>query len=402
LPRASADVEARTTAMNYSFTSAPVRMLWFNARYRQYEFDNQTPEFTITEWVNWDSAIATGDHTIEAFNYTRRTFDGDALFSPNRFVGLKFGYTREAVDRHHRVTAETTEDVVRLSADSTGLGWLTVRGIYEHAERRGGSVDRHMYFEINEQPALRQFDISDRDRDRVSAIVVVTPVSTVSFNGSIGVGNEDYPDAYFGLRDNDNVVYTVGADFVPRDFVNFGVSWGYEEYNALQASRTATNPVGSGQTINETVLANPALEFNDPRRDWTADSTDIVKTFSATADITRGIPKTEVRVGYDLSRGKTTWVYGLAPNTVITTAPEQFAPIKNELHRATADVRYFLTSRVAVGMAYIFDKYVVEDFALGDLGGLALPASNPAIMMIGYTYRPYTAHTTWARLTYYW
>src|SRR4029077_7427609 len=42
LARPNSDVSARVTAMNYTFTSRPVPMLWFSARYRQYEFDNRT------------------------------------------------------------------------------------------------------------------------------------------------------------------------------------------------------------------------------------------------------------------------------------------------------------------------------------------------------------------------
>jgi MtrB/PioB family decaheme-associated outer membrane protein len=397
LPRTSANASANVTAMNYSFTSAPVRMLWFNARYRQYEFDNQTPEFHISEWVNWDSAIATGAHTSEPFGYTRHTFDGDAVFSPSRFVGLKLGYTREQTDRLHRVIEETTEDIFRASIDSTGLGWLTVRGIYEHSDRRGSPVHWQELLAIGEQPQLRHFDISDRDRVRMSAQALVMPVSMLSFSVTAGAGSEEYPDAYFGLRDNDHLVYTVGVDFVPRDTMNFGVSYGYEEYQALQASRTA-NPLPAR---TEAFLSDPTQQFNDPRRDWTNDTNDTVKTFAASADLLKAIPRTEVRVGYDWSRGVTTYEYGLAPNTVVAL-PVQFAPVRNELHRGSADVKYFLHTRLAVGMAYIFDRYIVEDFALGDLGGLALPASNPALLMMGYTYRPYTAHTTWARLTYYW
>jgi MtrB/PioB family decaheme-associated outer membrane protein len=397
LPRATAEAEAHVTAMNYSFTSSPVRMLWFNARYRQYEFDNRTPEFHITQWVNWDSSVATGEHTSEPFGYTRHTFDGDAVFSPTRYVGMKFGYTREQTDRLHRVVEETTEDIVRASVDSTGLGWLTVRGIYEHAERRGTPVHWQELLAIGEQPTLRHFDISDRDRDRVTGLVLVTPISQLSFNLSAALGNEDYPGTNFGLRDNDNQVYTVGVDVVPRDSLSFGVSFGYEEYNALQASRTA-NPLPAR---TEEYLADPAQQFNDPRRDWTDDTSDIVKTFSASMDLLKLIPKADIRVGYDLSRGRTTYVYGLAPDTIIA-APSQLPPVRNELQRGSADVTYFLTSHFGIGMAYTFDRYLVEDFALGDLGGLALPASNPALMMIGYTYRPYTAHTTWARMTYYW
>jgi MtrB/PioB family decaheme-associated outer membrane protein len=397
LPRATAQADAHVTAMNYSLTSSPVPMVWFSARYRQYEFDNRTPEFHITEWVNWDSAVATGEHTSEPFGYTRHSFDGDAVFSPTRYVGVKVGYGREQTDRLHRVVEETVEDIVRASVDSTGLGWLSVRGIYEHAQRRGSPVHWQELLAIGEQPMLRHFDISDRDRDRMTGMVTVTPVSALSFNLSAAIGNEEYPGTTFGLRDNDNMVYTFGVDLVPRETLSFGVSLGYEEYNALQASRTA-NPLPAR---TEAYLADPTQQFNDPRRDWTNDTTDIVKTFSATADLLKAIPKTEIRVGYDLSTGRTTYVYGLAPNTVVA-APVQLPPVMNELHRGSADVKYFVNRRFAVGMAYIFDKYMVEDFALGDLGGLALPVANPALLLMGYTYRPYTAHTTWARITYYW
>jgi MtrB/PioB family decaheme-associated outer membrane protein len=401
LPRATAQADAHVTAMNYSFTSSPVPMLWFNARYRQYEFDNRTPEFHITQWVNWDSAVATGEHTSEPFGYTRHTFDGDAVFSPTRYVGVKVGYTREQTDRLHRVVEETTENVVRASVDSTGLGWLTVRGIYEHAERRGSPVHWQELLAIGEQPTLRHFDISDRDRDRLTGMVTVTPISQLSFNASAAMGNEEYPGTHFGLRDNDNVVYTFGVDVVPRETLNFGVSVGYEEYNALQASRTA-NPLPAR---TEAWLADPTQQFNNPLRDWTNDTTDIVKTLSASADLLRLVPKTEFRFGYDLSRGRTTYLYQLTAGPLAPAdiaRPVQLPPVENELHRATADVKYFLNRHLAIGGAYIFDRYLVEDFALGDLGALALPVTNPALVLMGYTYRPYTAHTTWARVTYYW
>ena len=86
----------------------------------------------------------------------------------------------------------------------------------------------------------------------------------------------------------------------------------------------------------------------------------------------------------------------------LVTAPAQLPPVVNELHRATVDGRYFLTRQLAVGAAYWFDKYNVDDFALGPRD-LASPATGtPSLLMFGYSYRPYTANTVSARITYLW
>ena len=42
LDRASSDVQARVTSMNYTFSSRPTDIVWFSARYKSYDFDNRT------------------------------------------------------------------------------------------------------------------------------------------------------------------------------------------------------------------------------------------------------------------------------------------------------------------------------------------------------------------------
>ena len=389
LERPTAEAEARIVAMNYTITSRPTQMLWFSARYRQYQFDNRTPVFETGAYVNYDTAYtATLNHESEPLGYTRHTFDADASFSPVAYVGLRTGYTREETDRTYRIVEKTTEDTGRFSVDLTGVTWLTLRGVYEHGQRRGSPVDELELAAIGEQTSLRQFDISDRDRDRVSAIVYVMPTSFLSFSGSAGIGRENYPGTNFGLRSNDNNVYSVGFDLVPSDKVNFGVNYGWETYTALQASRTS-NPL-------------PDPTFNDARRDWTDDSADKVNTFNASLDLLKIVPKMDFRIAYDLSDARSTYVYGLAANTTIA-APAQLPAVTNALRRATVDARYFLTPHLAVGGVYWYDDYNVHDFALGAQPALALPATAaPAIVLMGYQYLPYTANTVSARVTYLW
>ncbi len=405
LDRPTADLTARVMSMNYGFTTRPADVLWLSARYRLYEYDNRSTPFFVGQLVNYDTAVVTENEHAELQGFTRRSFDADASIAPFTYVAFRAGYTREDIDHANPSTGETSryietsaEDTGRLSVDLTGIGWLTVRGIYEHGRRRGAGLDLQTLINIGEQPSLRQFDIADRERDSFRAIVQVMPVAQFSVSATAGIGREEYPGTNFGLRDNDNNVYSIGFDFVPIDSISMGVTYGYEKYTALQGSRTA-NPLPAGGSLNDSTQ-----QFNDPRRDWSTDSTDDVKTWTASLDLLKVIPRTDVKVGYDYSRANSLYVYGLAPNSVIA-APVQLPAVTNQLQRGTADVRYFITRHLAAGIVYWYDKYDVSDFALGPTASLASPAAptaTPTLMLMGYNYRPYSANTFWGRLTYLW
>jgi MtrB/PioB family decaheme-associated outer membrane protein len=398
LYRANSDVKAVVTSMNYAFTSRPTSLLWFSARYRQYEFDNQTTPFQVANGVNYDTAIVALNKQSEPFSSTRHTFDADASFNPLMYVGFRAGYTREQIDRTFRVVENTTEDIARASVDLTGLSWLTVRGVYEHAKRVGSAVDSLELLAIGEQPQLSQYDISNRNQDRVNAIVQITPASQVSFSGSAGILRQDYPGTNFGLRNSNNNVYSAGFDYVPSDKVSFGATYGYEKNNALEASRTA-NPLPANTVA---FLNDPTQQFNDPKRDWTDANADRVHTATASMDLLKILPKLDIKVAYDYSRAESTYTYGLAANTVLP-AVVPLTPVLNTFQRGTLDGRYFVSRRFAVGLVYWFDKYSVNDFALSPVASLAQPATGtPSLMMLGYFYAPYTANTVMGRISYLW
>jgi len=370
--------------MAYTINSKPTNELWLNARFRAYDYDNRTPVFHLDKTVTYDTTVAAfAEGGTTPYSYKRKTFDADASLTPLKYAALRAGYTHEIIDQSFRSVDSTTEDVLRLSADATGLSWLTLRGVYEHGKRIGAGFDEGALDDIGEQTSLRQFDISDRISDRFSAILQVMPTSMLSFNGSLSAGHEDRtnPQPTFGLRDNKNRGYSVGVDFVPRDAISLGLEYMFEKYTALQVSRQA----------------NPGPQFDDPTRNWSTDSADKAHTLTASMDLLKIIRKTDVRVSYNFSRADSTYVYGVAPNSTLPV-PVQLPPLYNKLQRATADVRYYLTTHLAVGGAYLFDKYDVNDFAFNPetLSSIA----QPSFLMLGYLYRPYTANTVWARLTY--
>ncbi len=218
LDRTTADAAADVTALTFSYTSRPVDRVWLSVRYRRYDFDNKTPEFHVTSSVAYDQTLQTSLlGGTEPFGYVRNWFDADASYNLTSFAALRVGYGLEDVARTFRLAETTVEHTIRASIDSTGNNYLTVRGVYEHSKRTGKGLDEEVLDEIGEQVSLRQFDISDRNRDRVSTIVQLTPIDALGINATIGVGRDERPDAYFGLQHANTRFFSVGADVVPND-----------------------------------------------------------------------------------------------------------------------------------------------------------------------------------------
>lgn len=384
LPRSTTEGKARTVAMNYTANARPSRYLWLNARYRYYDFDNRTPPFDARKGlVVFDQVVrADGGSVSEALSSTRQNLDLDASFTPLPFTALRVGYGREQVDRAFRIFETTTDNVVRASVDASARV-VTVRALVEHAVRRGSGFDEELLREVGEQPALRHLDVADRDRNRVTGLVQLTPASFLGLSASASVGKDDYTNSGFGLRDNENRAYTFTADLTPREEVAIGISYTRERYTALQRSRTAS----------------PGPQFTDATRDWSIDGADRVNTITSNLDLLKLVPRTELRLAYNMSRSRAAYVYGAPPGSTLARFV-QLPTLRNDLHSGTADLRYFLSQKLAIGVMYWNDRYRVDDFALGPqtINRLDLPAS----LFLGSVFRPYTANSGWVRLIYSW
>ena len=398
LERSSAEAEARTLSMVYTLNSRPNDALWLNARYRYYDYDTQTPAFFISSMVVADNTLGAAKES-EPLDIKRQTIDLDASYTPFQYASVNLGYTREEGDRTFRIFEKTAENIVRASIDSTGNQYFTVRAVVEKSSRKGSGEDFEMLAEIGEQTALRHFDIADRDRTRSSVILTLMPVTTLGFNASLATGHDDYSESYFGLRDNKNNSYSLGFDLVPRDTITFGLEYVHEKYTAVQWSRTS-NPL-------------PSPSFNDPSRDWGIDSNDKADTVTASLDLIKTFPKTDIRIGFDRSDGKSTYVYNLGPNSTIPTGVNygpgnvfnpiplvQLAPNRTQLTTGRADIQYFVRANVALGAGYWYEEYRSKDFSLN---GTTINQLNlPSAILSGYYYRPYTGQTIWLRMSYLW
>jgi MtrB/PioB family decaheme-associated outer membrane protein len=383
LPRNSADASARITATAFTFNSRPNSQLWLNARFRSYDFDNRTPPFVVPTTVNYDTSLTVINEASNPFSFTRKTLDLDASWTPIPLAAFRAAYSREIVDQTFRTFDTTTQNTLRLSVDTSGNRPVTLRGVYEYAKRTGTGLDEQSLDDIGEHVSLRQFDISDFTAHRFSAIAIARLGSNTSINGTGFVGSDDRPDTGFGVLSHDVGGVAGGIDYIPSEAVSIGARYQYEKYSALQKSRQA----------------NPGPQFDDPTRDWTTDSADHTHTLTASADLLKLWPKTDVRFAYDFVRGESTYLYGLAPNTTLPPV-SQLPPVFNRRDRLTADARYMFTPHLGGGLVYWFEKFDIDDFAFGP--ATQNTVSQPSFISLQYTFRPYTANTFWARLSYVW
>lgn len=400
LERTAAETEADIRSVVFNLNSRPNDMLWLNAKYRYYDYANKTPLFESVNAVIGDWAYGTQIHETEPSSFTRKTLDLDASISPLPYLGFNAGFTREDGDRTYRIFEKTEENTFRVSADSTGNQYVNVRVKFEHGTRTGSGFEEHLLEEVGEQPETRHYDIANRKRDRFTTTVSVMPVAQLALNAAVSTGKDDYDETGFGLRDNENDTWSVGFDVNPNDVVSFGLNYGHEKYTAFQYSRTA-NPLSATDKT-----------FLDPTRDWTLDQDDTVKTFTASLNLMKALPKTDIRLSYDLSDGEATYVYGGPATTnpaIFSTTPlRQLLPVTNKLTDFTADLQHFIRPNIALGFVYLYEEYEVEDFALGTE---TINAPNPtsaatglfaSTIYSGYLYRPYKGNNFSLRMTYLW
>ena len=233
LDRTLVEGAARTKGVNFNFSSKPVPYLAVNVKYKYFDYDNRTPAFNMLQRISYDNApstiAATAPVESEPFGVKRQTTDADVTITRGALANAGAGFTRLVEDRTFRMFSSTTEDTYRAVFDAVSTRWFTVRTKYEHSKKRG-VLDQAAFDDMtglgcsptnltpcSEQAGMRQYDIADRDRDRVTVLGSINPVSSVGIRASAATGHDNYLNTTFGLLDNKNHVYSTGIDLVPSE-----------------------------------------------------------------------------------------------------------------------------------------------------------------------------------------
>jgi MtrB/PioB family decaheme-associated outer membrane protein len=385
LPRANTDAEAHVFSTNLNLTSHPTPDWRFGARFRNYSYANETPATSITQFVNYDTSVATTPTGgPELYAHDRTTFDADATWSRMNPLALTVGYTHNGNGYDARIFQSSGEDVFRVSADAVGSSWATFRVLYEVGSRGGSGLDEEALIDIGEQPKMRHYDLADRTRNRFMGQVDFVPSDVWLFSVSGGIVHDDYGDTVFGLQNSNARTFSLAADYHQPNGMGAGATYNLERYTGLQQSHEGDSS---------------AAQFNDPLRNWTVDSTELVHYFSIYATPPRIGRNTEVRFSYDFSHANGSYLYTIPAGSPITT-PNQLPDVFNKLQQLHIDARYRVNARLAATFSYLYEPFRVYDFAFDPT--VVNSIVQPSSLVMGYVYRPYTVNAATFGVRYLW
>ena len=383
LPRATTDASAQVVSANLSLVSRPVRDWRLSARLRSYDYSNEMPAAAIPQYVSYDSEVSdslTGGPKLYSNN--RTDMNVDATWTALRPFAFTAGYGRNNASYDFRVFESTGENVVYLAADAVGTSWLTFRARYDYGDRDGSGLDEASLVQVGEQPGMRHFDIAARTRNRFTGQVDVTPNELWTFGASAGLGQDHFAESEFGLQEANVRTFALTADYAQPDGWGGGISYTYERYFGIQESRSAS----------------PGEQAADPRRNWTADSEERVDYLLVYLTPPR-FGNTEARVSYDHAFSRGNYLYTVVPGGPLPP-PSQLPEVFNKIQELKLDIRHRLSNRLGAMLSYMYEPFRVYDFAFDPsvVNGIVQPSS----LVLGYVYRPYTAHSVFAGLRYRW
>jgi MtrB/PioB family decaheme-associated outer membrane protein len=385
LPRPNADAEAHVFSTNFNLTSHPTTDWRFGARFRNYTYANHMPATSITSYNNYDSGTSTTPTGgPDLYAHDRTTFDADATWDKIKPLALTVGYTFNGYGWDARTFQSSGENVFRVSADAVGTSWATFRAVYEVGSRSGSGLDESQLTDIGEHAEMRYYDLANRTRNRFMGQVDLVPSDPWIFSVSGGILHDDYGDTFYGLQKSNGYTFSLAADYHLPNGMGAGGTYNYERYTGLQQSH-------EGKSDPD--------QFNDPLRDWTSDAKETVHYFSIYATPPRIGKGTEVRFSYDFSDARADNVYTIPPGSPITP-PNQLPEVFNKLQQLHIEARHRLTKNLAASFSYLYEPLKIFDYAFDPsvVNGIAQPSS----LVMGYVYRPYTAHSFIFGVRYFW
>ena len=392
LQRTTAEAKVRSVNALMNFSTRMANNVGFTAKYRHNTHANLTRPYDAVEYVRFDAVPEETGSETEGHDIVRDTFDTAVSYKVMPFSTVRLGYGYDNFNRTGRAHNDMRDQALRLTWDATGFQYLSVRAGYERVWRKGFGFSEMALEEGGAQPGLRFYDEANLNRDRVNIVATLMPMDTVDVTASLVYGKDAYggPGAEFGLLDNKNTSFTIGVNFTPMATLDCGASYGRDKYTAFQKSRNANPP--------------PDPSFNDPSRDWTLDNDETVNNFDLYLNLNRTLKNTDLSVNYTFSDSDNGFTFG-GPRISALAAVGQFQAlpnVTNAWHQLRADLKYYVTTKVGVGVGWWYEKFDVADFATIDQPG---QPGTPRIVYLGeistgYGNRPYEGNTGTVRLIY--
>jgi MtrB/PioB family decaheme-associated outer membrane protein len=388
LPASSLNGKKQTLAMNYTLTSRPLPAVELTARYRSYEYSNDSPSLLFSDYVQTDYRLQGLARRSLPYGYNSQHVELDASWQFLKGQSLKLGYDWGKLDRQHRDVAQSTENTGSVGLDLNPKKWINLRASYKHAER-----EPQLYLLNQESYPLggdiqfqdmQRFDEAARTQDRADALLQMNAGDRLTFSASYGTTQDRYHGTVYGLSRYKTIDYTADLAYQLTSDISVFADYTHEQDRSDQ--RSSAN--------------------NSSNNNWESYISDVVHTVGGGISASRLHQKVTLDAFYSLSFAKgniATRALGSAaiPGFLLTTA-QNYPETSNRFHQVTVDVRYHLRPNVTPKLEYRYERFANTDFQTSPMMPNMVPIDpgTNTSLFLGVTVPGYAVHIVSAALEY--
>lgn len=404
LPRGTADTEIDVTNLGLNISSRPMSGLELSAKYKYYKTDNKIPR-TLFLYVKNDmggasQATATSDYALYSlpYDYTQNQLKLDASYYLFSGATLKIGYDHDIIDRDYREIKTTVENTYRARLNSNLFSFAAAGIDFTYGQRRGDQYEESAMYDayrsqtyidtvtanvrFDNLPAMRKFDIADRDRTRYGANLTLFPATNTTVGLYYNYLQDDYEATTFGLLKNENKSYTIDATYSPVDSVSTYTYYTMENLKAEQGSRAYSGG------------ATKYTQSTDPNRNWWAENDQNINTLGLGVNF--GFMENKLTLGADYSYSESTGAIKFITGSSITAT--NMPDLKTELQTLKASAKYKLTKNTTLGLGYKYESYKSANWSTDNIDPASTAIAN--VLTLSGSVPDYQAHQAMLTIAY--
>ncbi|MCL4686290.1 MtrB/PioB family decaheme-associated outer membrane protein [Myxococcota bacterium] len=393
LPRGDLNGEINATNVNFRISSRPLDRLRVDAHYRFDNRDNDTERDTFIG-VPGDSL---DQDTVDSARARRNLPNSFRLHEGKVDLGFKLfdrtelstGYTRRYEERSFTEVDRIEEDQIRAGFRSRALRWADFRVDGLYSDRRieddynvlapliDGFSPEHVLSvsplsateDFENHPALRKFNLTDRERYGADARLTVMPLDTASLGFHVGWKQDDFSASELGLRERETLSWGVDGSWAPLENVTTYAWYTHERLESDVRGRQFNN----------------AVQAFDGTRNWEQQEVTDIDTVGVGAEWFGLEERLKLRADYAFSWAKER--IDISVGSGLAT-PQPFPDNRFFFHDVSFTAEYEFLDGFTGRFGYLFEFLDQNDFSYED----TTPTTLTQVLGLGQSTPDFAAH----------
>lgn len=365
LPRPNLDGNIHTLTSDFVVGTRRWKSLLLTGRYRNYNYDNLTPQFPLPGYAAfgesfWRTNITaippaaniplTDFQEINAF--FRQQASLEAVWKPNQKFQFKIEPNWEAWNRQHRQVARTNDWGAITQVIYEPVKWFNSRVRYRYADRVPQAYDPG----VIEFSQLRRFDQDHRVLHDAGIVVNFANKGPWVLTANYNYTSNAYDSSFYGLSRNLRGVAGAELNYAPSDL------WGLVFYYNHDRARYNYRQIAKSGGTSEAAIWNPLSE-------WDRNTRDVVDSLGLGFNLSGLQQKWSLNANYDFSSARQKYTtFNPDPASIpaamtLDATAHPWPDTEATFGEIRLDSSYRVRPNMEIGARYLFQPYRLDDFA---------------------------------------